>query len=534
MAAHVREQTAEARDDGAPGPEDDLNEILADWHIGFTTIDREKAQALREWLDSIAGSIDEGNEAEEQRHNRLLDRMRIPDAYGTAIDALEERLPVFVYYGEYFRVRPNLHLGHLARRVEQGLLDDDRYDYGNVCLLKLLGFSARDLANLGSAQDPDDNSEAFETYRNPLDERGIQLNAASARLTREIRKVWNPSGDRPEADTVRVTADGQYLKVVVEDELGVEIEFDQRSAGFQWLVSFFVVFFAEAADANANAVLLLDEPGLSLHGLKQREFRQTVSRLAEGNQTLYTTHSPFLVGSDELDLVRVVEMTDRDKGTEVHTKVTASDSAALLPLQEALGYDLAQSLFMEERNLILEGLTDYWYLDATAHLLRAAGLADLNQQLALIPATSAGKVVYFATILHANNLKVAALLDSDNAGDAAAKQDTLVHALGNSRILRTGDVCPGTVKAPEIEDLLRSTLVDVAKSEYGRDVATLANGQPSRPIVQILDAEIQGFSKYSLAEAYIRWTQDHSANDFTDEERAAWGQLIDRINRALS
>ena len=63
------------------------------------------------------------------------------------------------------------------------------------------------------------------------------------------------------------------LKVVVEDELGVEVELDQRSEGFQWLVSFFVVFFAEAADRHQNSILLLDEPGLSLHGLKQREFR---------------------------------------------------------------------------------------------------------------------------------------------------------------------------------------------------------------------------------------------------------------------
>ena len=67
---------------------------------------------------------------------------------------------------------------------------------------------------------------------------------------------------------------------------------------------FFVVFFAEAADKHENAILLLDEPGLSLHGLKQRDFRITVSRLAKANQTVYTTHSPFLVGPDELDLVQ--------------------------------------------------------------------------------------------------------------------------------------------------------------------------------------------------------------------------------------
>src|SRR6202040_3087651 len=109
---------------------------------------------------------------------------------------------------------------------------------------------------------------------------------------------------------------------------------------------------------------------LSLHGLKQRDFRQTISRLAEKNQTIYSTHSPFLVGPGELDIVRVVEMPDRTVGTSVHSDVVSKDPAALLPLQEALGYDLAQSLFSQERNLVLEGLTDYWYVDAVAQLLR--------------------------------------------------------------------------------------------------------------------------------------------------------------------
>jgi hypothetical protein len=137
-----------------------------------------------------------------------------------------------------------------------------------------------------------------------------------------------------------------------------------------------VVFFAEAAGKHKNAILLLDEPGLSLHGLKQRDFRDTISRLAKANQTIYTTHSPFLVGPDELDLVRVVEMTDRKVGTKVHTTVMADDPASLLPLQEALGYDLAQSLFAQQRNLVLEGLTDFWYLEATSDLLRDGNIVD--------------------------------------------------------------------------------------------------------------------------------------------------------------
>lgn len=533
LAAHVGGRATPNADGDDPGVSAGLDAIIADWQVGKTRMTADHAGALRNWLDSVIEFVDERDVPQDQRHTRLMEWTRLPEKRDAALKELGKRVPVFVYFNNYFGVRPNLHLRRFAERVEQGLLDDDRYDYGNLCLLKLLGFDARELADLGDAPDPGNDEEAFERYRSQLNERSIKLNAASVRLTKDIRSIWNPDPSHPEADTVRIQADGQYLTVVVEDELGVQIEVDQRSAGFQWLVSFFVVFFAEAEGAHANAILLLDEPGLSLHGLKQREFRQTISRLAEANQTVYTTHSPFLVGPEELDLVRVVEMTDRDKGTTVHTSVTASDPAALLPLQEALGYDLAQSLFAQRRNLVLEGLTDFWYFEATAQLLRDAGLADLNEKIALLPANTAGKVVYFATILHANNLKVAALLDSDNAGDQAAKQETLIHTLGNSNILRTGDVCPGSISKPEIEDLLRNTLLDVAQSELGWDVTEVANKQPKRPIIGVFAAEIGSFSKYRLAKAYLRWTREHDAEDLTEQERHSWSALVNRVNHAL-
>ena len=519
LVTHVDSRAAEGQEDEDPGLGAGLDDVIGGWQVGTTKVAGDRATELQRWLDSALPFVDEKDATEEARHTSLLEYTRISERRDGALAKLKGRLPVLVYFNNYFRVRPNLHLRHLADRVEQNILDDDHYDYGNLCLLKLLGFTARELADLGDAPDPGDDQEEFNRYRSQLDERGIQLNAASVRLTNEIRSIWNPDLSRLEADTVLIQADGQYLKVVIQDELGVQIEVDQRSAGFQWLVSFFVVFFAEAADAHANAILLLDEPGLSLHGLKQREFRQTISRLAQDNQTIYTTHSPFLVGPEELDLVRVVEMTDRDEGTKVHTSVTASDPAALLPLQEALGYDLAQSLFAQQRNVVLEGLTDFWYFEATAQLLRDAGLADLNEKCALLPANAAGKVVYFATILHANNLKVAALLDSDNAGDQAAKQETLIHTLGNKNILRTGDVCPGGITKPEIEDLLRNTLVALARSELGWDVMEVAAKQPQRPIAEIFADKIGDFTKYRLAKAYLRWTRDHSATDLTEDER---------------
>jgi predicted ATP-dependent endonuclease of OLD family len=532
LCAHV-DPRAKAADPDCTAPSARLASITNGW-VSTTLIAADHATALRGWLDEVLSHVDEANEAEEGRFDTLVAHTDVHLERAAALEALRGRVPIFVLFNNYFKVKPLIQLDHLAQRLASNVLDDEHYDYGNICLLKLLGFTAQELSDLGKVQPPEaNNSAALQAYRDQLDKRGYQLNAASVELTDEIRSVWRPREGRAEADKLRIIADGQYLKVVVEDDLGVEIELHQRSEGFQWLVSFFVVFFAEAIGKHKNAILLLDEPGLSLHGLKQREFRSTISRLSENSQTIYTTHSPFLVGPDELDLVRVVDMTSRRSGTKVHTTIASGDPAALLPLQEALGYDLAQSLFIQERNLVLEGLTDYWYVDATASLLCASNVVSLNEKIALIPAASAGKVVYFATILYAQSMKVAALLDSDTAGDQAAQQETLIHSLGNKNILRTKDAYSGGVTKPEIEDLLRDTLVKIAKDSLGINVVDQALAQPNRPIVDIFTSSDKGFSKYKLAKAYIRWTRDHTADDLTHTEREQFKILIEKINKAL-
>lgn len=498
-------------------------------------IGKEGRQKIRSWLKKQIGNIDPGSKIEE-RYDALTAKLDYADGCDQVLSTLRARMPVFVLSNNYFRVRPRIHLVHLHQRVSQKLMDDDKYDYGNLCLLKLLGFDAQELAKAGTVTDEqrrDASASNLTAIERRADERQYQLDAASARLTDEIRSIWNPNPDRAEADRLRVLADGQYLKVVVEDELGVSVELDQRSEGFQWLVSFFVVFFAEAEDNYENAILLLDEPGVSLHALKQREFQKTISRLAENNQTIFTTHSPFLVGSDELDLVRVVEMTDRKVGTKVHTTVTSSDPAGLLPLQEALGYDLAQSLFTKKKNFILEGLTDYWYVDAVSALLAASGKVHLDPKIALIPAGSASKVTYFATILHAHNLKVAALLDSDRAGDDVAKQEVLVHTLKQKAILRTKDFLSAAIEKSEIEDLLRSTLTDVSSALFGMNVKEAALAQPAKPIIDVLSKEIKDFSKYKLAKAFVRWSRDHDAADLTSGEIAQFERLFAAVNKAL-
>lgn len=517
-------------DEGKPSKK--LKEICENL-LNNSIINEEVSKELTAWLNSNLEYIEEENEKEEARFDKIKTFIEFNKTHNDVSNLLNEKIPVFILFNNYFKVKPSIHLEHLAQRTEQNILDDEYFDYGNLCLLKLLGFTARELADIGNAKSPKrDDKQALQEYKDMLDRRLYQLNAASVKLTKEICSAWLPNKERAEADKLKLVADSQYLKVVVEDDVGVEIELDQRSEGFQWLVSFFVVFFAEAIDKHQNAILLLDEPGMSLHGLKQRDFRKTISRLAEKNQTIFTTHSPFLVGPDELDIVKVVELVDRKIGTKVHTTLSSSDPAGLLPLQEALGYDLANSLFAQQRNLILEGITDYWYLEAVSNLLREGKIIDLNDKISLVFANSAGKVVYYATILHAHNLKVAALLDSDNAGDQAAQQENLVHTLGNKKILRTKDYC-SNINKPEIEDLLRLTLIELVNSFYSKDLTQLCLQHNKRPIVDIFETEIVNFSKYKLAKEFVRWSRDNDANSLKEDEISSFKTLITNINRVL-
>lgn len=494
-----------------------------------------KASTLDACLSEAVAEFDEDNERELSRLRRIRGAISFSGQRDAAASVLFERLPKFVYYSTYFQVHPRINLKALSAREAAGDTEEG-YDFGNLCLLKVVGLTAKELANLADGQ-PNESQyhnntqgyrDALSAYQEKLDDRQNRLNAASVSLTQQIRKVW---GD--EQVQLRFVADGHYLKVTVVDDLGVEVELDQRSEGFRWLVSFFVVFRAQSEGDLKNAILLLDEPGLSLHALKQQQFRYTVGELAGTNQVIYTTHSPFMVGSDELNLVRIVEMSDRTTGTKVHTRIAVDDPDSLYPLQAALGYELAQSMFTQTRNLVCEGYTDMLYVEALNVAASDAG-SGFKRPVSLVPASSASKVVYYVTVLVSQDLKVAALLDSDQAGDKAADQDELVAMLEKKRLLRTKDFAAGSVKGPEMEDLLRETLVVVAKDRCGWDVRQLATSQPQRRLVDIFSKEVSGFSKFKLARAFLSWLGEHGFDGLTEEEQEASRRLFAAANKALA
>ena len=134
---------------------------------------------------------------------------------------------------------------------------------------------------------------------------------------------------------------------------------------------------------NDTYILLLDEPGLNLHASAQEDLLRFLDDLSANYQIIYTTHSPFMIASGKLDRVRTVLETDR--GSVISDSVQEKDPNTLFPLQAALGYDIAQNLFVSKKNLLVEGVSDLMILTALSGILESEKRTGLRSDITIVP-----------------------------------------------------------------------------------------------------------------------------------------------------
>ena len=110
----------------------------------------------------------------------------------------------------------------------------------------------------------------------------------------------DPESDEDETETTHV-----FLTRVENTRHGVSVGFDERSAGFVWFFSFLVWFSQMEREYGDKLVILLNEPGLSLHGTAQADLlRYIKEKLLPQYQVIYSTHSPFMIDAADLFTVR--------------------------------------------------------------------------------------------------------------------------------------------------------------------------------------------------------------------------------------
>ena len=353
----------------------------------------------------------------------------------------QQWLPVFFYFDDYSTMRGRVSLPHIKAREAAGTLEEAEKTF-----LALLATVDADLADFETANFERLTRE-LEGAANGITDKVFEYWTQNNELRLEIRVSTADPNDEPPLDQ------GPIVNVrIYNPRHRVSVPFDERSRGFVWFFSFFAYFSDIEQQDGRRTILLLDEPGLALHATAQGDFLRFIDdELAQTHQVIYTTHSPFLVKPDRFDRVRTVQDVD-GKGTQVSADVFRTDSETVFPLQTALGYELAQTLFVGPDCLLVEGPSDLLYLQILSQATEAAGLAGLDPRWVVTPVGGADKLGTFVSLLGANQLNVAALIDS-NPKDKQRIAALQANGHLKGRALIELSEITGTAEA-DIEDLL--------------------------------------------------------------------------------
>ncbi|GAA7791884.1 hypothetical protein JP0177_09650 [Helicobacter pylori] len=146
----------------------------------------------------------------------------------------------------------------------------------------------------------------------------------------------------------------------------------QQSAGFQWAFNFMFGFLYNVGSNfsfNKNIIYVMDEPAAHLSVPGRKEFRKFLKEYAHKHNTTFVlaTHDPFLVDTDHLDEIRIVEKETEDSAIEntfnYPLNNASRNSDALDKIKRSFG--VGQHVFhnpQKHRIIFVEGTTDYCYL----------------------------------------------------------------------------------------------------------------------------------------------------------------------------
>ena len=374
------------------------------------------------------------------------------------------RAPKFLYFDEYYQMEGCANLNQLIQREDNKQLEGP--DYPLLGLINLARLNHRELVETNNTTE----------LKNKLD-------GAGNHLTRKIIKYWSQNKHIQMRFDVRDAKPGDPENMQQGINVWGEIydtvhmahtSLGSRSRGFVWFFSF-LAWYEDVKRKNQNVILLLDEPGLSLHGKAQSDLLNYFEQELSSHQLIYTTHSPFMIDPNRFERVRIVQdlgidtskqLPKEQDGTKVVTNILDATDDSLFPLQGALGYEIQQTLFIGPNSLIVEGPSDLMFLKTISSALEREGRTGLSEKWVITPVGGIGKVPTFVSLLTPQSgMNVATLLDFQT------KDKQIIEDLYKNKILKKKQVITYaeflTSNEADIEDLFeRDFYLGLVNAEF--------------------------------------------------------------------
>lgn len=508
----------------ASGVEIDFT-VFKDWLISFFGVGDQGKQLIRaaDSFSSLESVVSENAElpAMEQIQAQLGEIKTGAGDFENRLEGyiyntyLSPEIPKLWYFSDYFSLPCRINLNDFSTGQPTNNLSREEVKIANA-LFELSGLRVSDIQN-------ESNFEAFKA----------QLEATSNSITDDMFEYWTTNQNLEIRFEIEHAPNGvRYLNIrIYNSKHRVTLPLKNRSKGFLWFFSFLVWFSKIQGDKKSKYILLLDEPGLSLHASAQNDLLRFIDeKLAPEYQVIYTTHSPFMIDSLKLNEVRTVYDTQNPKiGSVVSDAVEEKDSDTLFPLQAALGYTIAQNLYVSPKNLLVEGISDLVYLNHFSTILKDMGKEGLSEDITIVPVGGADKIATFISLMRGNELSTVCLLDTftDQAAQARLKRMVEQKIIADKKILYYHSIM-GQAYA-DIEDLFdKEEYLVLFNGAFGKSVqiSELDTNKPIMSQLKRLNGN-KAFNHYSPANYMAK---NIGSLVFSDETMGRFEKLFAMVN----
>ncbi len=450
------------------------NELVSNLHSAITKISDEKIRILLEGLytankfTELSAELQKDEYASNDEVNlvsKFLKTLKELRAACTKIKDLIDIVPKFIYYSTYENLDADIYLPDV---ISNSAVYHKKSRTLNT-LFKFVKLSPQEIVDLGPPQtNANYSEEQKQQFQANTAKRQVLLESAANGFTEKFNTWWGQDVKY----NFKFEADGNTFRIKVSDERRLAyLELSSRSSGLQWFFSFFLVFLVESEGIHKNVILLLDEPGVTLHPNAQKQLYLFFDNLSHANQVIYTTHSPFMINSNQLDKVYAVYVDD--KGVSCVTsdlRRSASNrklNSSIYPAHAALGLSVSDTLLNGCYPVIVEGISDQIYFSLIKNALIKNGKLNTQKEIVFIPSDGVKGIKAILQILAGlqNEEYPYIILDGDNAGQELLKSLTQKNGLycGKSdRILSLSQL----FKDAEVEDLIPFDIMKFVINSY--------------------------------------------------------------------
>ncbi len=501
------------------GEEEQQPDLIEEFEFEYVKVERYYSGDYK-----VYGIINETDIDNEERYKEIIENK----------DNIIKMIPKFVYYASYANLSSELYLPNI-------ISDLGRYDTlsekakNKAKTLKVLfdfvKLSPQEILELGQ-ESQSKTDDIINKESNKKKEREIMLDSASANMTRNFKEWWKQGNY-----VFKFSADGAYFRIWVSDNIRPEnIELENRSSGLQWFFSFYLVFVTENAGEHDNAIILLDEPGHTLHPMAQKDLAVFFNSLAEKNQLIYTTHSPFLVDPMNITRTKVV-YAGEDGKTNISDNLKIKKKVAqksIYPINSAIGITISDTMLIGSKPIIVEGVSDQIYLTYIKRKLMKENALTFEQELVFMPVDGTKNIKPVVSIITGKEEELPiVLLDSDTAGEEKKKslKKNLYKDEDENKLLSVKDYLHTKVEKAEIEDIMdENFIVDAVNREFHSELEDFEfDNKSKKSIVE----QIEDFAKENDIKLEEGW-KVKIAKRYVSKERNDNKNIVDNWKKLFS